>query len=35
MVNRISALCPHGLNEGFGSKFHIGSQVQQETPEEN
>ena len=33
MVNRIRASDPHRLNKGCGSKFHVGSQVWQETPE--
>ena len=35
MVNWIRTLYPGGLNKGFGSKFCVGSQVWQETPEEN
>ena len=34
MVNRIRASDHRGLNKGHGSKFHVGSRVQQETPEE-
>ena len=34
MVNGIWASDPHWLNKGCGSKFHVGSWVQQETPEE-
>ena len=34
MVNVISASDPCGLNKGRDSKFHEGSWVQQETPEE-
>ena len=34
MVNRIRASDYHGLNKGCGSKFHVGSRVWQETPEE-
>ena len=34
MVNRNRAIYTGGLNKGFGSKFRVGSQVQQETPEE-
>ena len=34
MVNGIRATDPRGLNKGRGSKFHEGSRVQQETPEE-
>ena len=34
MVNGIRASDPHGLNKGDGFKFCVGSQVQQETPEE-
>ena len=34
MINGIRASNPRGLNKGRGSKFHVGSQVRQETPEE-
>ena len=34
MVNRIRSVYPHGLDKGFCSKFHVGSWVWQETPEE-
>ena len=34
IVKRIRASDPHGLNKGCGLKFPVGSQVQQETPEE-
>ena len=34
IVNRIRASDPHGLNNGHGSKFHVGYWVQQETLEE-
>ena len=34
MVNGIRASNPCGLNKGHGSKFYVGSQVRQETPEE-
>ena len=27
-------MCPAELNKGCGSKFHVGSQIQQKTPEE-
>ena len=35
MVNGIKTIYPQGLNNGFGSKFSIGSQVWQEVPEES
>ena len=34
-VNRIRKIYPLGLNKDFGSKFHVGSQVRHETPEES
>ena len=34
MVEGIRASKPCGLNKGHGSKFRVGSQVRQETPEE-
>ena len=34
MVYRIRTIYPHGQNKGFGSKFHVGYKVQQETLEE-
>ena len=34
LVNETRTIYPHGLNEGFSSKFCVGSRVQQETPEE-
>ena len=34
MVNGIRESNPHELNKGHGLKFHVGSRVQQETPEE-
>ena len=34
MVNWIRIIYPCGLNKGFSSKFHVGSIVRQETPEE-
>ncbi len=34
MVNGIRASDPRGLNKGHGLKFHVGSRVRQETPEE-
>ena len=34
MVIEIKASEPHELNKGRGSKFHVSSQAQQETPEE-
>ena len=34
MVNGIKASNPHELNKGHGSKFCVGSRVQQETPKE-
>ena len=34
IVNGIRASDPRGLNKGRGSKFRVGSQVRQETPEE-
>ena len=35
MVNRIRESDPRGLNKSCGLKFCIGSQVQQETPQED
>ena len=35
MVNGIRASDLHGLNKGCGLRFCVGSQVQQETPEES
>ena len=34
MVNEIRTIYTCGLHNGFGSKFCVGSWVQQETPEE-
>ena len=34
MFSGIRASDPRGLNKGGGSKFRVGSQVRQETPEE-
>ena len=34
MVDGIRTIYPSGLNEGFGSKVHVGSRVRHETPEE-
>ena len=34
MVNGIRTLYLHGLDKEFGSKFHVGSWIQQETHEE-
>ena len=34
MVNGIRTIYPSELNEGFGSKFHVGSRVRHETPDE-
>ena len=35
MVNGIKASEPHGLNEGPGLKFCVGSRVRQETPDKD
>ena len=35
MVNGIITRDPSGLNKGCGLKFHVSSQVQHETPEED
>ena len=34
MANKIRTVYLRGLNEGFNSRFCVGSQVQHETPEE-
>ena len=34
MANEIRASQPRRLNKGRGSKFRVGSRVQQETPED-
>ena len=34
MVNGIRTVDPRGLNKGRGSKFRVGSRVQQKTPED-
>ena len=34
MVNGIRRIYPDGSNKGFGSKFRVGSRVQQGTPKE-
>ena len=35
MVNKIRASDPCGVNKGRGLKFHVGSKVQGEMPEES
>ena len=35
MANEIRASDPRGLNKGPGLKFHVGTRVQQETPEDD
>ena len=35
MINGIRTINPCGLNKVFDSKFHVGSQIWQETPEKS
>ena len=34
MINGIKTLYRHGLNEGLGSKFYVGSRVRHDIPKE-